>query len=584
MKQSWMMIVMLSMAGAARADALVDKHRAAAKKQHAGYTKMEPNGGYTRTERLRRYQGHVFRAYKPAGSKCSKKAIRVDTISVDSWSDTGLIRSVTKEPTFRLEGMPPVNKKAVSAALKGKGDPLELGAGVMPLSRIVKVVSFDVGGTLDLKGTTESWSSDGEVIVPVTATFELLNGSRGFGTWRYPYSARFTRTGCGDDWTLAEFLYGYGQSEKVGEERELSDAELAEVKKRMPGRVAAEKAASAVWAKLPEVAVDDKGRFGDFARSVWKVLMTGTPDEVQAVYFRLSPSYGFLEDSKFILSDVRLDAWDKTRPRILDANLSLRTVYCPLSKTLMKDVRRMAFMSRSGQEVTELVGVQENGAWKLDSVSISLGDGKGEGVCPETLALEPIEDAAFAFKAKLPPAPKQTTVGAAKVWTGFSGVSEYRFIANPFGNPNSNAERKPQAESNWKQQVKMMKVQPNATLAPFTLNGVEGLEARFVWTKDGEETDGIYRTIYLGNMSFEWWVSPPEPGDNTRAFLEGLETQLGTTAEVNFELGEEVVMTESNGRAQRVVIEKKLDTGSYYVRTKSTKKLFEATPGMLSKP
>ncbi len=199
----------------------------------------------------------------------------------------------------------------------------------------------------------------------------------------------------------------------------------------------------------------------------------------------------------------------------------------------MKDVRRMAFLRRSGQEITELVGVQENGAWKLDSVSISLGDGKGEGVCPETLALEPIEDAAFAFKAKLPPAPKQTTVGPAKVWTGFSGVSEYRFIANPFGHPNSNAERQPQAESNWKQQ---------------------------------------------------WWVSPPEPGDNTRAFLEGLETQLGTTAEVNFELGEELVMTESNGRTQRVVIEKKLYTGSSYVRTKSTKKLFEATPGLLSKP
>jgi len=53
---------------------------------------------------------------------------------------------------------------------------------------------------------------------------------------------------------------------------------------------------------------------------------------------------------------------------------------------------------------------------------------------------------------------------------------------------------------------------------------------------------------------------------------------------VNFELGEELVMTESNGRTQRVVIEKKLYTGSSYVRTKSTKKLFEATPGMLSKP
>jgi hypothetical protein len=467
---------------------------------------------------LRRYVRHTIRGYRPADLQCFPNAQASSEMWVELWSDGSLKHKAHSGVTY-YHGTPHPKIPAVEAALEAAGVQAARLYSPSYLWDVLEIQDLSVVESDDLE-----WRSDTEVWVKGTITSRVLRGCCKVATVRHDVVFELTSDDCGRTFTFQDGRTT-SRSENYAEldVQEVTAEEGKALARTSIGRKLAEQQAQEEWEALVELDLPAFETPVDVARTAHRIFATGTREEAKSLLYRLTPSWQFLDGSKYILQvgqdrDIRdlLDA-------LYDPERGYAQEYCVEPDFAEVSGKRIKIANKLRNTNTTYVLDKDGDRWVIREVKAFFSDPTGDpstdatlADCDTGIATEPFEATDAAFAMDLPPGVQRQKSAPTRYpffpYKATSGPVSYtvhvtHFDATPRDDEARLSLAKQNAESYLKYQVDVFEREDTR----WEYEGIPGwqLRLRAKPRRGGAEFQEVRRMILVDNAFYDIAVRAP---------------------------------------------------------------------------
>ncbi|MFN3341168.1 MAG: hypothetical protein ACK40M_00625 [Flavobacteriales bacterium] len=382
--------------------------------------------------------------------------------------------------------------------------------------------------------------SENHLHIPVYVKVKKIFGNLTMGTGYEIASFNFKRDDCTKPFYYVPTAKKQGSAPiewktiKIDEKQYKSD-EIKEFRRNSIGRELAEKKAKEEWDQLPKVNVPKFNAPKEFVFFVRDLAFTASKDQLKSFVLNNMDKKYFFDNSQYLLTHTGQEFVDKIIESVFgNERNNFRTVYCTTLVEAVPDKNRYTFKSKNGLHTTTIEWTNDGGVWRLSQFSVNLPSAdKFESVeCPDALSLETIKNDEFGFTALMPKGSStkdwDISTGDRKIMYSVTvNGAEYVLIAYNYKSVKGNlsaGQMKATAEQNRKSWM-LNYATYNEELSTWTLNGIEGAEARFNAKPSGSNVAAKptwYRSVMQGKVLYELVISGIDWSSANDEFMNGL--------------------------------------------------------------